>query len=389
MLISIDWLQLHCVGVLNYPSSWRVERQNYSTRQFKYIDEIYFGGAHFATIVHTPLSTILPPDMSLIKIANERLYEPSMFPCLQEMLQVLRLTVKGISRLDLACDFNEFHNHLNPANLIKRFFTCDYRKVGQTKFKAQGQQKRNVEFDYLRFGTNNSLCSAYLYNKTKELNEVKMKSYIVDTWRASGLDTDKDVWRLEFSMKGNQIKFANEKSGEFHGFNLDLLQDNNYLISCYLGLVDSYFRFKKSDKQKNVSRMRDLVLFGGEFLKYKRFIFRECGDGTRADKIFIKKLESVNNELRSIKSELKTASEGLLLQYITAKGLSSYYLNKVQGALYNEVKMLQKLELTFEQHQDKINSTLQENKEDTERNYNKFYFNHKQLNSRENESINH
>lgn len=380
MVLSIDWLQLHCSGVATFPADWQVERALYSTRQFKHIDTIYFSGLPFCELVHTPLSSILDDNMMLLKVNNARLYEPCMFDTLNHVIKTLKLNVKGVSRLDIACDLNKFHNNLAPENLIKKFFTQSYRKLGQTKFKAQGDQKRTVNFDYLRFGTNNSDVSVYLYNKSKEMREVKHKHYIYDKWSANGLLNDGDVWRLEFSIKGDRIKLYDESTAEIIGLSLGNLQSENLVQNMYLALVSKYFSFCHNTGNKNVSREKKIVLFKTISSTYKRYIYREMSDGTRADKIFIRKLEAVNCQLREIKEDLAVSGEEVLLQFISSKGMHQYYLDKVNGTLDSHVKHLRNKELTFEQNRDKIDSTLRENREDTEKQHNDFYNKHLTLN---------
>ena len=45
-----------------------------------------------------------------------------------------------------------------------------------------------------------SNVDTYLYNKTKEMQDKKYKPWIVEAWKRAGIDTSKDVWRLEFSL---------------------------------------------------------------------------------------------------------------------------------------------------------------------------------------------
>jgi len=341
MLISIDWLQIHCNGYITSISKYTVKRLPYQTRQFKCIDEIYIKERRFCTITHTPLSSILDEKMILIKVDNEFLYEKGMFTHLSDLITTYNLKLVGISRLDLACDFNEFYNNLAPMNLIRRFFTCDYRKLGSCKFKAMGEQRKQVEFDYLRFGTNNSVCCSYLYNKSKELREVKMKSYIVDTWQSSGLDIKKDVWRLEFSLKGNQIKLNDTVTGEIIPITLEFLTDRENLESIFYALQFNYFRFRHDTGKTNVSREKPVILFNTKPLKYQRYIFREAGDGTKADKMFIKKLENLNCELRSLGSEYQANVYDILTHFVYEKGLQEFYEKKINGQCRFSLKRLE------------------------------------------------
>lgn len=374
MVLSIDWLQLHCSGVVSFPSNWHVERALYSTRQFQYIDTVFFDNLPFCELVHTPLSSILDANMILLKVNNARLYEPSLFPLLNHVIDSLSLVVKGISRLDLACDFNQFAYGLKPEKLINNFITQKYKKLGQSKFKIQGEQKNKLNYSYLRFGSNTSDVSSYLYNKTLELKEVKDKPYIRDMWSASGIDLERDVWRLEVSLKGNRIKMVDESMGEIISVTLDNLQDKSFISALYTSIVNQYFKFVHNTGKSNVSREKRIVLFTGMIPHYKRYIFREIANSNRADKIFIKKLEAVNCELRASKSELQKDAHDLICQFVSGRGLHDFYTDKLLGIYSSEIKMLKKREKTFEEHQDSVFATIEENKQDVIDKYN-YWFN--------------
>jgi hypothetical protein len=341
MLISIDWLQLHLEGNINWLPSDKIIRLPYQTRQFKYIDEYYIDKRRFCTITHTPLSSILSDKMVLLKVDNEFLYEKGYLTHLHTLIAKLNLKIIGLSRIDICADFNTFYNNLEPMNLIRRFFTCKYRKIDMCKFKAMGEQKRHIEFDYLRYGTNNSVCCSYLYNKSKEMNEVKMKSYIFDSWQCSGLDIKKDVWRLEFSLKGNTIKLNDLKTGELIPITLEFISNKDNLKDMYYALQDKYFKFRYDTGKSNVSREKIIQLLPPSPLRYQRYIFREAGDGTKSDKIFIKKLENLNNELRAMGSEYQANVYDILTHFTYEKGLTDFYNRKINGIVTNSLKRME------------------------------------------------
>lgn len=340
MVISVDWLQLHCSGYIRSLSGLDIRRLPYQTRQFSCIDEVYISDKRFCTLTHTPLSSILDERMVLLKIDNAYLYDKSYHTHLTEIINKLQLTIIGISRLDICADFNHFHNNINPHNFIKNFFKCRYRKIGFSKFKAMGEQKKSIEFDYLRFGTNNSVCCSYLYNKSKEMSEVKEKSYIRDTWQSSGLDMSKDIWRLEFSIKGNQIKINKLDTGELLDITVDMLRDYSNLKLIYYSLQDSYFKFRFDTGKKNVTREKTIQLLPTTPMLASRYIFKEAGDGTKADKMFIKKLEGLNNELRSLGADYQANVSDILTHFVYHKGLTDFYERKINGHITYALKRL-------------------------------------------------
>ena len=214
---------------------------------------------------------------------------------------------------------------------MNEFLKNYVRKIGKAEYKLQGCQKNAHVVDYLRFGGNNSEVSAYIYNKTKELNEVKMKSYIVDMWRCSGLNVEAGVWRLEFSIKSSAIKILDKSDGDLKDISLDNIKNREFLEKMYMALVDKYFCFRENTGKSNVTREKKIVLFYNNFKEIERYFVRNLGDATRADKIFIKKLEQSNCELREAKKFYSDEQSNILYDFIVEKGLEDFYLSKIRG----------------------------------------------------------
>lgn len=333
MVLSIDWLQIYCTGIISNVVGYKIERLEYSTRIFKFIDVISLNGKKICTATHTPFSSVLEQDMIIIKFENYLLYEKELFLVVDNFLKDFNLTYKNISRLDIAADFNTFYKKRNVQNFLNEFLKNNVRKVGKAEYKLQGRQKDTHVVDYLRFGGNNSEVSAYIYNKTKELNEVKMKSYIVDTWRSSGLDVDLGVWRLEFSVKSSAIKMLDKQSGDLQDISLENIKDKCFREKMFMALYEKYFCFRTNTGQTNVTREKKIILFKNNFADTERYFVRGLGDATRADKIFIKKMEQSNCELRELKKYYKEQENDLLFDFIVEKGLEDYYLQKIKGEI--------------------------------------------------------
>lgn len=333
MVLNIDWLQLYCVGKIEPVASYEVKRMEYSTRIFMYIDEIYLNNKKICTATHTPFSPVLEQNMVIIKFENYLLYDSKLWAVVDNFLSDFKLKYKSISRLDVACDFNTFYKKRNVQNFLNEFLKNNVRKIGKADYKLQGCQKSAHVVDYLRFGGNSSEVSAYIYNKTKELNQVKMKSYIVDMWRCSGLDVDAGVWRLEFSIKSAAIKMLDKSVGDLEDISLENIKSKIFLEKMYMALVEKYFCFRVNTGKTNVSREKKIVLFYNNFKDIERYFVRNLGDATRADKIFIKKLEQSNCELREAKKFYRDEQNNILFDFVVEKGLEDFYLSKIRGEI--------------------------------------------------------
>ena len=334
--VMIDWLQLNCRGVISPTKLDLLIKEPYSTRIFENVYKYERAGKILYTIAFKPLSPILPADTVIIKIGNEFLYRPDLWSNVNALIEWLGIVVKGITRLDLAVDFQYFLNNLLPSNLISNFVNNKYLKNGLAQFKIIGTQKETMNFEYLRFGSGESDISAYMYNKSKELKDVKNKPWITEVWQKTFIDNTLDTWRLEFSLKSNQIHELNKVTGELERLTYQSIQNQAYLEQLYTSLVYKYFRFKHNNNTKNKTEMKDVQLFKFECVPNAIRVITDKHESGRSERIFLRKLESFNNEMRAIKNErLNSDSETygigkvVLNDVINLYGLGDYYKNSV------------------------------------------------------------
>ena len=136
-LLSLDWLQFYvdCKDFAIEPGI-KVERQVFSTRQYKHVDYIYIEEILTATLAWEPHSQALKQHTGLLKFSNETLYHcvlPSIVP---KVCKWLGLKIISISRVDICFDFQKFKYGLMPQTLITNFITSKYFKIGQAKYKV-------------------------------------------------------------------------------------------------------------------------------------------------------------------------------------------------------------------------------------------------------------
>ena len=153
------------------------------------------------------------------------------------------------------------------------------------------------------------------------MNSVKWKPWIAQKWQQSNFDMNKDTWRLEVSIKSSNKLIVNTDTGEANILNsLDVLKDN-YTRLYYGAFRDKYFTFVIKDTQVKKNRMTKLPLFSDSFAKYQIVNGDKMLAATRADKIFIKKLEDVNQDLRGQNFNFNIDINSLKEQYIAITGL--------------------------------------------------------------------
>jgi hypothetical protein len=243
----------------------------------------------------------------------------------------------GITRLDIAYDFHYFidatknHSRLHPETFIKKFLSGDVLKFHHSKFKINGEHKNKNYYETLSFGAATSDVTYKLYNKTiEQANEVK-KPYIWETWKNTNLDTNKDIWRLEFTINSTTSKVV----GGMDAYNFHSLETLEYQNICniWAAMFEHYFRFVKADwKKSRKDRMQELYLlkFEKPFSKVK-FIKpnSEHKDSTRSTKIFINKMNTLADEMRGKDDDFIGDAKAMITKLISVYQLQEWATKKL------------------------------------------------------------
>lgn len=313
MHIQVDWLTISTRPKgeqLEYDfEKYFIKRLDFSTRQFAIVEEVYIENDRIATICRKPHSPIIHEDTIIVKFENSLLYCAPALEIVCAFCENNKLEFKAISRLDIAFDFQKFHNGLPPEHLIKQFLSGKIRKTNKGKFTLAGEHKEALEHQYLRFGSGKSPVVTYMYNKTREMEQAKKKPWIEQQWLDTGMIEGQDVWRLEFRITDAQINFTDEDTGE----NICLkdlgLLNPPALLAMFQSLYHAYFRFRKKSKDKNFNRWPVVPLFKFEQPTLLKMRICEHSESSRADRIMIKKLHSFYNEMRGIDPVLSQSIE--------------------------------------------------------------------------------
>lgn len=336
--INVDWLQVFCHddnvfdldGIYNRKGDFQFIKQEFSSRHFKEIWHVVdCDGDDYAVVQRKPCSSILSGDAAIIQLCNRELYRPMMASRFVIFLKEHGFRYKSISRLDLCYDCNNLANGMSFPSFIKGIMASKFLKNNQSKVKWHFDSMANVgkpmECNSASFGSRSSAVSVKMYNKTMELKEVKNKPYIVECWRYNGLDVDKDVWRIEFSIKSEAATAVKTMSGEIFKLNLSLLEFQEQVESVFFGYAGKYFDFKKNDGTKNKSRMQSLPIFPDVRKPTIRPIrITDCTDSSRADKIFLKKLHSLFDELKNCDLTTERALWEVSNAFVLSKSMSHY-----------------------------------------------------------------
>lgn len=206
-IVSVDWMAFSCVlghpydgDAFNVPDGWKVVPMSgtavWSHRFFLMDGE----GNKVATLLCTPKSPIIDARRAVVEIANPWLYSADYERVVQSSLDIFPMSVDGINRVDLCCDFEMDRRKWGLV-----------RELEEGRAYLKGLRKGNVWWSsdtgrriphQLSWGGKDSTFKWKLYWKYKELHEGGMgcsKPYIENIWVEAGM-VPKKVWRLEVSI---------------------------------------------------------------------------------------------------------------------------------------------------------------------------------------------
>lgn len=325
-VLSIDWLSYYGEFSGCEPNEpYHYKERDYGTKVFSRVVDLLYFDRIVASISFSPRSSVLEPNSAIIKFENSVLYEPNFCALREQILSACEFKVKSINRLDLALDFNYFQNGLEGHCFISQFVKDIYLHNGRGKFSITGIQQFTSNYEYLRLGSGSSPVVAYLYNKSKEMEDVKLKPYIVQRWKDNGLRQDVPVWRLEFSMKSDFFLMCDTDLGcmplcydcDFR--NMQEIKDLYYSLYC------KYWDFRKNNGTKNKSRMPkiELIDMKGVCCNYRRL--QAKNQSGRRERILLHNLYKFTSRYDVQNEESRSACERVKNTLIYKHGLQDYY----------------------------------------------------------------
>lgn len=359
--LSIDWLSFFCINKkvtgegfevfkdLPQHPYYEYTKQPYGTRQFANLYFVYANKEKIAEVQAKPHSEILAAGSVIVKFDNAVLYNNMWKPIIEEFLRVHYLEVQRISRIDLAADFQKFETY-EVVPFIRDFMAMELRHIGRGdgaayfEHRAKNDPKTKcsiyaIQYSGLAFGSHSSDVRVYLYNKTKELAEQGDKPYIRDLWTSVGfgdystqwltniMKNDMPaMWRLEVSIKGDAIRFKDERTNKEIEIGIPNIFDSDFIRKVYFTMIRSYFQFVRNRSGiRNITREPRIDLWGHDEPVYTRKVPRKVTGGNMAERIAIHKLWQINEEIRKMDNEIdKTRARSLAVDLAAATDLGAW-----------------------------------------------------------------
>lgn len=397
--ISIDWLSISAQTTTEFHSqaeetaSYRLTNPGYGAKFWRQLRTITAkaDNRNIGVLCFEPCTQGVNPWLAILKVDNELLYDADCFEVICHCLLELGLQYHGISRIDLAADFNAFKQNLHPLTLMQGYLSNKYLKGGSNKYmlighhnyfaysagrKAPEEQeavimssrpildkeerereearikaaneallahgmppisrtaprrlsrlelKDHVQ-ESLTWGNRSSGVQVQLYNKTREMQEVKPKWYIVKTWANAGLDTSKDVWRLEIRINNRGKELINTQNGTTFNLHLIDVLIQQQVEDLFFAYCEKYFKWYRNDGHEKLQNCKRLILFDYNptpIVKPKQY-HREAKGFTRTVKTIARDLEKhrIENEVYGNREVAE------LLEQVRQYYVSSYKLGK-------------------------------------------------------------
>lgn len=343
-LVSIDWLSIYCdCSVMVQHKDYIFDKEPYGTSVYADMYTIYQYGEEIAILTCNPRSSALKKGSGVLKILNPILYQQFLAEQVYNLLYKCQIQFLNISRLDLCADFNHFNSYPDMQDFFQDFLTLKIWKIGAAKykvcadkaemidnqyFKLIGLQSSRHSYQYLRFGSKVSKVSAYLYNKTQEFRDVKRKNYIAEAWAANDIDERKEVWRLEFSLKGDGIKFLNQETKMWQSKNLEMVLDPIQRTQLYNALYIKYWDFRINDGQQRKDRMKHCDLLPIESSILRPVVITGSDVTDREQKRMISAIERTYDEVRWKRQTRNETIEASIMELVNFTGLSDWHAEK-------------------------------------------------------------
>lgn len=373
-VISVDWLQVYTLSHASHPIprmgalensnyTFDFKEQDFQSAMFKTIVTVLFRGRECAVIQCEPRSPKLNKLMTMIKLSNRILYSTKYIDMLYSLMRALQVTYKGISRIDLCYDCIKFADGRAPGRFINNFVLVSDEEMGgiarkgSDEFICHGKKAKGSpsKINYISFGSPQSRIRAYIYDKSVELEEVKDKPWIRETWEKNGLNpSEKEhVYRSEISIKSEGTDLLNMSTGELFRLSPTFLENQPTIEKLFHFYANKYLYFTINKGQKLRKNRPHLELYCNKpEITCKPLHISMSADTGRMEKICYNKLESLSTTYCDLAEPRRAALQSAMEFLKELEGIKSAtlanerylsYLNEMKGRIFYDEHILRYL----------------------------------------------
>ena len=342
--ISVDWLQTfnhaapleektYYLGTLKY----QVTKKNHETPLFLDVFEIRHNKMLVATILQRPRTSVMHPNTTTLKLENRILYSEQYVDMLYNINRALGLQYKGITRLDLCYDCNALAGGRSVSRFLRDFMLAEPLKKGHiirsgsSRFSAHGTRQHSsiAKITSMRWGSPNNDITAYCYDKTLEMVEVKKKPWILEMWEKNGLQFDvdwesvesltpketrykknmglmgeyvkKQVWRFEISITAHGKDIVDMSTGELFKLSPRYMENRDHIRRLFFVYAAKAFDFRINDGCTRIRDYKPLQIFETNYQPTaKPYHVCKSADTGRTEKICYNRLKKLSEEYNGL-----------------------------------------------------------------------------------------
>lgn len=277
--IALDWLQLSFRGGIQWKgedSVYRISSElilrdlKHGSKHFVRMAEVILNGELIGNVQFNPRNTeILDLDSVIFKADNRILYLEKYMNKIMDFVELTNLRFKHISQIDIALDAEQEGKGM--FEFVDKLRRNTIRNLGQADYTVQVDSHNKLK--YFRMGSSSSNKLVRCYYKKVELIK-SQKNYIREFWEFNDMDTQKEVERVEISMRKKELY-------KYHKFesidDLLYLENVEFLASLFESGCKKFFEFVKTKEyeknKKDTTRCKKLSFFNlkglGGSLLYK------------------------------------------------------------------------------------------------------------------------
>jgi len=199
-------------------------------------------------------------DMCHLKMENYWLYTDVWYDILSSALRQFEITPFKLSRLDIACDWQNGQCGIAAHDIMTGLMSRKYVKVHQPAWRVNGTDAATMTWHSMAFGSKGSAVFTRFYNKTLEL-QATGKDYIRETWKGAGLNLERDVYRVEFAMTDLGTQVIDPETGEQFDIPYDRCADRLYIAGLFFHYAQHYFDIRRAGTASKRTQCRRLDVF--------------------------------------------------------------------------------------------------------------------------------
>lgn len=311
-LVNIDYLIVNLqgtpFGVFSENSNFRISYFDYGTKNMQFRGEIFYKNLKYATLQHTPRSSVLDVNLAQLQIENHIFYTFSLLEqknILDNFCNETNYKFKNINRLDICvdkCDSSGTYKDLYDGLMSGKLLMSGRQK----NFESYSETVKGVTIlNGFRVGKRTNEKFLRVYNKTLSLLNSD-KKYIDDYFKNNGLHSE-TVWRLEYQLNSRffrDLKKISPADGTVTECVTWNIFDASMLYEILKDAQKGFFEIHINTGKSQINKEKKISLFDFD-------IMRQIANGR---KLIIKRLKKVFQSSNTIKKRL---AKSLFREYYT------------------------------------------------------------------------